>query len=395
MLKNTIKLLFFTIKIFIPSNKNLLIFGDRAGRRFCDNSRYLFFYISSLKIKKRCVWLSKEKKIVNQLREAGFESYLSNSFMGIYLSIISGWHIYNFGELDTSPFFAQFSNNVNLWHGILFKKLRKNNNDNFFFRLSSFFYKKYLVYPNKNYSKHLLNHYPRSKYKILISNQPRNVLLINNNKYNLDIFTTNNEKKIYQQIKLLNKKIIGYFPTWRENGLELFPSINNFNDLIKLNNILKNTNSILLVKKHPNSFKEDNHSLYNKKIEIFYKEIKKLNNFYLLDYNTDLNSIINLCDTLISDYSGAIFDYLLLNRPIIFYTPDLAIYNKKVGMNFSLDKINIGPIILSFKDLLNILSYHHKYPHALNKKYEKNRENFRKKIFKNEECFDQIMQVLN
>ena len=394
MFKNLIYIFFFIFKIFFPLDKNLLIFGDRAGKRFCDNSRYLFFHINSLK-KKRCVWLSQDENIVKQVRDMGYESYLTNSLMGIFLSLRADWHIYNFAELDINSFLTKFTKNINLWHGILFKKFKKNKSQNFFFKLSAFFFTKYLVYPNKLYSKHILNHYPKWKYKLLISNQPRNILLTNNNKENFDRFTTPNEKKICSDIKKKKKKIIGYFPTWRENGLELFPNTNSFSDIIRLNIILKKNNTILLIKKHPNSFKKDEHNLYNKDIDLFYKKIKKLSNFYLLDYNTDLNSVMHLCDTLISDYSGAIFDYLLLNRPIIFYVPDLESYKKNPGIHFNLDTIKIGPVVESFQDLLKTLNIHLKNPIKLNKTYCKKIKNFKNKIFIKNECFNEIVKVLD
>ena len=34
------------------------------------------------------------------------------------------------------------------------------------------------------------------------------------------------------------------------------------------------------------------------------------------------------CDLLISDYSGAIIDYLITQKPIILYTPDLKSFKK-------------------------------------------------------------------
>ena len=48
------------------------------------------------------------------------------------------------------------------------------------------------------------------------------------------------------------------------------------------------------------------------------RKLKSLDNFVFVDYETDLNSILFKCDYLITDYSGVVFDYLLLNKPIIF-----------------------------------------------------------------------------
>ena len=393
MLQNLFNFLFFIFKFFIPIDRNLIIFGDRAGKRFCDNSRYLFFYINGLKTK-RCVWISQDKNIVTRVRKLGYESYLNNSLVGIFLALRADWHIYNFAELDIHSFLTKYSKSINLWHGILFKKLKKFKVSNFL-NFNSSFVKKYLIYPNKKYSNHILDHYPKWKYKLLLSNQPRNILLSNFSIENYKKFTTTSEKKICSKIIKSKKKVIGYFPTWRNNGLELFPNSQDINDMIKLNDILKKRNYILLVKKHPNSYKKDNHSSYNKKIDQFYKKIRELSNFYLLDYDTDLNSIMHLCDSMISDYSGAIFDYLLLNRTILFYAPDQKKYEKNPGMHFSLNDISIGPVINNFTSLLKILDKHLKNPIILRNKYKKKRNKFKKEIFTNNNCFEQIMSIVN
>ena len=63
MLKDLIKIFLFLIIRIIPKNKKLLVFGDRAGRRLADNSRYLFFYLNKHHKEFQCIWITKDKKI--------------------------------------------------------------------------------------------------------------------------------------------------------------------------------------------------------------------------------------------------------------------------------------------------------------------------------------------
>ena len=108
MLKFVNLIIFFILSLVIPQSKKILVFGDRGGSRFTDNSRYLFFYYNYFIKDMKCIWLTKNLKILNYLRSKGFECYFSNSIMGIYYGLRSSWHIFNYSEEDTSIYTAKF-----------------------------------------------------------------------------------------------------------------------------------------------------------------------------------------------------------------------------------------------------------------------------------------------
>ena len=70
-------------------------------------------------------------------------------------------------------------------------------------------------------------------------------------------------------------------------------------------------------------------------------------------------------------------------------------YEKNPGMHFSLNDISIGPVINNFTSLLKILDKHLKNPIILRNKYKKKRNKFKKEIFTNNNCFEQIMSIVN
>ena len=141
------------------------------------------------------------------------------------------------------------------------------------------------------------------------------------------------------KINSIKGKKIGYFPTWRKNSQDLFLDLEDYSELEILNNILKKNNSFIIIKHHSNHFKDDLPIGNNKKIPID-KFLKKFSNFINLNYDTDLNTIMCHCDLLISDYSGAIIDYLITQKPIILYTPDIKSFKKNPGLFFDYDKFN-------------------------------------------------------
>lgn len=94
----------------------------------------------------------------------------------------------------------------------------------------------------------------------------------------------------------------------------------------KLNDELKKRHQYLIVKLHPYEMR----LFANFKSE--YSNITFLNNDYLFDHNYDLYELLGNTDFLMTDFSSIYFDYLHLNKPIIFVTNFLEQYEKTRGL---------------------------------------------------------------
>lgn len=61
--------------------------------------------------------------------------------------------------------------------------------------------------------------------------------------------------------------------------------------------------------------------------------------------NEDINDLYLISDLLITDYSSVMFDYAILNRPMLFYPYDLAHYQDEIrGFYFDYNKVP-GPAV--------------------------------------------------
>ncbi|NSW90067.1 MAG: CDP-glycerol glycerophosphotransferase family protein [Firmicutes bacterium] len=164
----------------------------------------------------------------------------------------------------------------------------------------------------------------KNKYKIL--GAPRNDFL----------FVTNGRENLSNllQIDLINKNIVLYVPTYRytargnrEDGNRKwnnyfgFESFDNkgFSQFLQMNNI------VLILKLHP----AEEHIVIDSLKES--KNIRIITNNMLFEKQLDLYEVLNGCDVLITDYSSIYFDFLLLDRPIIFTPVDLIEYRKNRG----------------------------------------------------------------
>ena len=51
-----------------------------------------------------------------------------------------------------------------------------------------------------------------------------------------------------------------------------------------------------------------------------------------------------MTDVLVTDYSSVAFDYVLLDRPAVFYMPDLEQYQAERGFFYELEEYLYGPV---------------------------------------------------
>ncbi|MEV0406420.1 CDP-glycerol glycerophosphotransferase family protein [Actinoallomurus sp. NPDC050550] len=70
----------------------------------------------------------------------------------------------------------------------------------------------------------------------------------------------------------------------------------------------------------------------------------------------DVSSLLLLTDTLITDYSSIMFDYALLDRPMVFFAPDLDDYTHSRGSYFDLKEHAPGPVVAEPDELFAALS---------------------------------------
>lgn len=237
--------------------------------------------------------------------------------------------------------------NIQLWHGFPLKGLSymsKNENQD-----KEFNHKEWLKIDCITSYSQLYNDLIGSCYGVdiksfFITGMPRNdMLFCSDGKSNLSKLLKRNIEK---------EKVIFYMPTFREsfygekNG-DKKGYIFNFDDfnMEEFNKFCINENILFVTKMHPMEYKD-----------IYFQSGKFSNLFFIEEeysnYGLDFYEILNSCDLLITDYSSIYFDYLLLDRPIMFSIYDIEYYRENRG--FILEPYDFwtpGPKFSNIKDL--------------------------------------------
>lgn len=136
------------------------------------------------------------------------------------------------------------------------------------------------------------------------------------------------------------KKYIFWLPTFRSaragldnlneydlKGQTGLPIVGTYEELSQLNTLLRDLDIMLVLKLHPFQDRERIGRVQSDRIAV-------LDNGRLADLGIQINQLLGHADALISDYSSAAVDYMLLDRPIGFTLDDVEEYARSRGFVF-------------------------------------------------------------
>ncbi len=373
----------YFLSFLIPRNPKLWLFGSTFGNRFADNPKYFYLYCNQFhKDRKnggiRAVWITKQKEIVKLLRKNGYEVYYRYSLKGIWCCLRGKVYIFDNYSKDISFWLSGGAVKINLWHGIPLKKIQKDNcfdqvrnskkwSDRWRYALRRMTDEKPSHYILTT-SKKLISIFSSAfgTKRVLTSGYPRNDSLlsekISNLKTKQEIQDEKRLFKIYQQEKF--EKIIFYMPTFRDSEEKFFHIIS----FERLNRYLLENKYLLCVKLHPKS-----------KLEKKFHELEKEKSpIIVLHSEDDPYIFLKKADMLITDYSSIFFDYLYLNRPLVFFDYDKEEYlTHSRKFYFDYNKITPGKKAETMEELFAAINQGFEYK----QEWEEQRLYLKEKIF--------------
>ncbi|WP_214084034.1 CDP-glycerol glycerophosphotransferase family protein [Methanoculleus sp.] len=155
--------------------------------------------------------------------------------------------------------------------------------------------------------------------KILILGQPRCDALYRSGDSGMNVLY-----RILGQEGIPEKRVVLHLPTFREYDADASRRI--LEEILaseKFRRFVKDENLMFVCK--PHSHDEDAFQAYNG------EHIRILLNDDLRKADNTIYDFLNVVDILVTDYSSVYFDFLHLNRPIVFYVPDIEDYRKQRG----------------------------------------------------------------
>jgi len=294
----------------IPKSSKILIFYDYG--RFSDNPYYLFRRLVELGYNKKyqLIWVVSSKDAKRRVEAMGGQGIMDSDSLNILRYILRAkYYITSSGPPRWK---AKNQDVIMLWHGIPLKRL-----------LAQFEeygkYIDYLVTSSETECLLLSSSFQVSPQKCISLGHPRCDALFLGRENSARLL----ERLLGYELESYDS-VVMYLPTFRDyapdatQDLVLSVILNQ-----KFQNYLEKNNILFLVKPHPRD-------------ESFFREyesehIRVITNQQLSTDSITVYDLLPAVDVLITDYSSVYFDYLLLNRPIVFYVPDLEEYRRTRG----------------------------------------------------------------
>ncbi len=356
-----IKCILHFIGIFIKKDNNIWIFGQLGGTEFSGNSKYLFLKVFKEHKNIRPIWFTKKRDIVKTINDFGGEAYLFNYLKALYYGVIAKVYIHSYGRDDILNYSKINAIFVNLYHGMVIKKLKQ------------YYRKDDLDIASSDITKEVRKKIFINTKKLIITGEPRYDIFYKKidrisilKKYNLETFH--------------NKVIISYLPTYRKERRNFRPLFFNFNQFSELNNV------VLFEKCHY----IDKESAINLNTNL--NNIVNISNIYI-----DTQELLLITDILITDYSCCFVDFLLRGNPIIFYVYDLEKYTKTQGFYYDYEEVTPGIKAYSEFEVFQSIKKYLKNPDLDRDKRVKVKDMFHKYQDGNcsERVYQEIMKLLN
>lgn len=352
------KLVLSFLSLFIRRRGDRVAIGSWSGVRFVDNSRYLAEYLSAARPDITLYWVGSRDIRAEVERALPRVIFLEKDKLRSDIKLLSCRYFF-FSQMHNPDIASadvfRGATLTYLHHGMPIKKWAADGlnqgapKQTLKYRFSSWLSgerRKYDYFPissaphGKTYET-ALAYKGYTKERALPFGTPRNDMLVRyDEKQAADCRRAFAASLGYPE----GARVILYLPTYRRLSEDVFSFATlSPEEETRLDAILAKENAVIVEKSH---MAENTRFDYREKARIKFA-----------DPRANAQELLLSADALISDYSGAFVDYVLLDRPVIHYAYDYDHYkNVDSGLYYEIEEFAAGEVCYDFDGLLSALS---------------------------------------
>ncbi len=342
-----LKFVLFVCTFAFPRSKSVWVLGSHDGEQFHGNAKYLFLYANHTDLDVTPVWICKRESVAEELTDQGYNAYVADSLKGIYYTLRAKF-VFGTHGIDVPWWLTGNATVVQLWHSPAIKTFGWDMESRQDLPVTQSIYYNYV---NDWEYFIVTSQQEREKYSSAFRMDPENVWITGYPRTD-QLFSKLpgwsiglNETELEEiESKAETSTMIGYIPTWRaqEDGTKQGEGIEEAFDPARINDVLKSLNAYLVVKLHPKDAETVQYEGQDRIIEF--------------SPNDDVMPLLEHLDVLVTDYSSVYIDYLLLDRPVVFYPYDKESYLESRSLYHDYHTITPGEIAATEDELIDAIT---------------------------------------
>lgn len=321
-------------------DQRLWVFGARGGTDFVDNAKYLYLWVAANDPSIRVVWLTKNDAVVETLQNQGYEAYHATSLHGRYYTLRAGVVFVTQGLRDLHMGSTAGATLVQLWHGIPLKTIGWD-----------------AEWSDQPWPVRRCHEYMATEIDLVTAPSTEAIeplssglgidpdLFVVTGYPRTDVFAEHIEGETLTvdeslieavEAKAAGSHLVFYLPTYRSEGDSFVTQM----DADAVGTQLQEHDAHLYIKAHP-----------SEPVSAAAEHPR----IHWLPASVDPYLVLPHADLLVTDYSSVFFDYLTVDRPIVFFPYDRSSYTARRGLYFDYESVTPGPIAADVDSLCSAL----------------------------------------
>ncbi len=314
----------------------LWVFGARGGDGFVDNAKYLYLWVAANDSDVRPVWLTKDDETIRALQDEGYEAYHAHSWRGRLLTLRAGVVCVTQGLRDVQMGATAGATLVQLWHGLPLKTIGWD-----------------AEWPDQPWPVQQCHSDMADEIDLVTAPAAAAIeplssgLGIDPERFAVtgyprtDVFDTEidgaratvDEAAIEAvEAHAADSPVVFYLPTYRQSGTSFVDAL----DVEAVGEKLAAEDAHLYIKAHP------------------YEPVSAAASHphvHWLPASVDPYLVLPLAEVVVTDYSSVLFDYLAVDRPLVFFAYDRAGYTTARGFYFDYESVTPGAVVTETETL--------------------------------------------
>ena len=344
-----------------PKNNNLWVFSGFDRNNYMDNSKYLYEYVLEHNPEIQAVWLTRNQEIFNRLRSEGKPVVMQRTAeckQIISKAAVAVIDHFKMSDTDSLSGFNHGTKVVQLWHGVGLKSMQDVVNettvpgvrydrskilepkDSVWTRIG----KKIWYFRHAYYTERFEDYF-----MLLCPGNERIEQIAKTMKIPLDrCFMSGHPRNIclHQSEYTGNYRDILYAPTFRWNQNAEKRMLNQILESAEeIETFLSGIDRNLVIRLHPLTWRNYNGIL--SKLEEEYQHIR-------IDREKDIYETLGSYEILITDYSSIAYDFVLVDRPVVFFNFDFEEYSQQDhALNYDYEEYTPGQKTRTWRDTMD------------------------------------------